>query len=79
MQAVVVRTAAWEVDRAGSIPIAAAIATATAVGASGIGGRMDDGGGEPNHIALDREPRWLLDEVIEGKRAAACRRRYSPI
>jgi len=36
----VVRTAAWEVKRGGSIPIAAAIATATAVRASVIGGCM---------------------------------------
>jgi len=39
-QAVVVRTAAWEVKRGGSIPTAAAITTATTVRASVIGGCM---------------------------------------
>jgi hypothetical protein len=69
-QAVVVRTAAREVDRGGNIPIAAAIATATAARANSPGGRIhDERGGNPNHIAFDRRPRWLLDEVFEGKRA----------
>jgi hypothetical protein len=69
-QAVAVRTAAWEADRAGSIPIAAPSATATAVRQNCIGGRRrGDGGGNPNHIAFQRWPSRLLDEVVEGKPA----------
>jgi hypothetical protein len=74
-QAVVAPAAAEELDRVGSIPIAAAIATETAARAKSLGCRRhDERGGNPNRIAFHRRPRRLLDEVFEGKRG----RRLSP-
>src|SRR5437867_2717284 len=69
-QAVVAPAAVGELDRVGSSPIAAAMATATAVRASGIRGRRhDERGGNSNRIAFQRRPSGLLDEVVEGKPA----------
>src|SRR2546426_11092958 len=67
-QAVVAPAAAGELDRGGTIPIAAAIATVTAARANSLGCRgHGERGGNANHIAFQRRPRRLLDEVFEGK------------